>query len=491
MLVEAMAWAMRSCLQASVVLAIALAVTLTMRRASASIRHCIWRCAVVAVFLSPVMIALSPKWNLAAMAGLERIAFASTESWMADGDVGTSVERDYPVSTAAPGRRSSAVGSVPFLAFLWVSGTTAILLYAFLGGLAVRRMRRSTEPVPVECLDELLDLAETHQVRGAIGIAVSDLTSMPIVCGVWRPVIILPRGASEWSPERLRVVLTHELAHIKRGDCFTQAMTRLVCAAYWFNPLVWIASRRLRVEQELACDDFVLSAGTKASAYARHLSGIARGTQPARMSPLTAATLAMARRSQIESRLMAILDPTIQRGSDLGARVAGAAMILLVAVVLSALQPRPAGARETVAKAPDATSTDTSAALIAAAHQGRIEEVRRLLEQGAGIDSVSGGWNALIAAAHQGQEQTVGLLLDRGANLEAAPGGRNALVAAAHQGQVETVGLLLDRGADANAAPDGQSALDAAFHQGHLNVVNVLVERGADIKTHPSVRARE
>jgi len=260
----------------------------------------------------------------------------------------------------------------------------------------------------------------------------------------------LPRGASEWSAERLRVVLMHELAHIKRGDCFTQTLARIICAAYWFNPLVWIAARSLRVEQERACDDFVLATGTKASAYANHLSGIARSTQPARMSPLAAATLAMARPSQFEQRLTAILDPTLQRSPGSCARVIVAAITLLVALPLGALQLRPAGATAEVTGTRYATRSDESTPLIAAAHEGRSDVVRFLLDQGADVNAVSGGWNALVAAAHQGHVKTVGLLLDRGADVNAAPDGRSALAAAAHQGQLDVVKLLVERGANVN-----------------------------------------
>jgi bla regulator protein BlaR1 len=458
MLMKTLAWAIGSCLHASVILAVVFTMTLTMRRASASTRHWMWSCAVVAALLSPLMIMLFPKWEVEPVAGLERIAsIASPASKVESHDVihrageraqRTSATASSTVELVPPSRD---IDYVSLLAFLWASGTTTMLLYAFLGILALWRIRRSMEPPPAQCLDELQVLAERHNVRRPIGIAVSDLTSTPIVSGVWRPLIILPRGASEWSSERLRVVLTHELAHIKRGDCFTQALARLIAAAYWFNPLVWIAARGLRIEQERACDDFVLAAGTKASAYASHLSGIARSTQPARLSPLATATVAMARPSLIEGRLMAILDPTIQRSPGAGARVVGAAMILLVAIPLSTVHLRPAVAATAVAKAPAAAKSNESTPLIAAAHEGRIDVVRFLLDHGADINATSHGWNALVAAAHEGQLETVRLLLDRGADVNAAPSGQSALVAAAHEGRLDVVKLLVERGADVNA----------------------------------------
>jgi uncharacterized protein (TIGR03435 family) len=87
----------------------------------------------------------------------------------------------------------------------------------------------------------------------------------------------------------------------------------MACAIYWFNPLVWVAAYRLRVERERACDDFVLAAGVRGSDYARHLVDVAKGA--VRRSALVPASgVAMAARpSQLEGRLMSILDPHTRR----------------------------------------------------------------------------------------------------------------------------------------------------------------------------------
>ena len=82
-----------------------------------------------------------------------------------------------------------------------------------------------------------------------------------MVWGFFRPTILLPADASNWQEERLRAVLLHELAHIQRNDWESQLIAQVMCAVYWFNPLVWFAARRMRVEAERACDDHVLNAG--------------------------------------------------------------------------------------------------------------------------------------------------------------------------------------------------------------------------------------
>jgi beta-lactamase regulating signal transducer with metallopeptidase domain len=109
-------------------------------------------------------------------------------------------------------------------------------------------------------------------------------------------------------------VLLHELAHVKRWDWLTQLAARLACALYWWHPLAWVAARRLREERELACDDLVLAHGTVASTYAADLLEIARVF---RVSPASAlAGVAMARRSQLAGRLLAVLDAARSRRSQ-------------------------------------------------------------------------------------------------------------------------------------------------------------------------------
>ena len=74
-------------------------------------------------------------------------------------------------------------------------------------------------------------------------------------------------------------MLLHELAHIQRGDLPLQTLLLLACALQWFNPLIWLAYRRLIIERERACDDMVLAAGVRPATYARDLlqtAGLAR-----------------------------------------------------------------------------------------------------------------------------------------------------------------------------------------------------------------------
>jgi tetratricopeptide (TPR) repeat protein len=151
-------------------------------------------------------------------------------------------------------------------------------------------------------------------------------------------MLLVHEGARKWQPERRRVVLLHELAHVRRADWLTLVLAEIAAAVYWFHPLVWLARREARRSCERACDDLVLDQGTKPSVYAAHLLGIVRSLKPARARALP--VMAMARPSQFEGRMRAILDPGLHRRGPSPATTRGAALGALFAVVsLGALQP--------------------------------------------------------------------------------------------------------------------------------------------------------
>lgn len=132
-----------------------------------------------------------------------------------------------------------------------------------------------------------------------------------MVWGFLRPVILLPIDAEHWQAERLRAVLLHELAHIKRWDWTVQMVAHVACAIYWFNPLVWCVARWLRIEAEQACDDQVLNAGYRSIDYAQHLLNITRNVKMAKATSLAA--VAVARPSKIETRLRTVLAENLNR----------------------------------------------------------------------------------------------------------------------------------------------------------------------------------
>jgi HEAT repeat protein len=240
---------------------------------------------------------------------------------------------------------------------MWVTVAAMVLGRYLASVVSVRWVLRDAEPVDEPRWRDATDIATAELgLSQSPRVLASQSVTVPFTAGIVRPVVVVPALAvHHWSDERLRVVLLHELAHVSRRDCLMQALTQLACAAYWFNPLTWVAARRLRSERERACDDLVLAAGLRGSEYAQHLLDIARTATSRRA--LSAAALAMARPSELEGRLLAILDS--RRAGSLGAAGAswrGVAAAALGVVVLASVQPVArefaSGAHETAAVTP-------------------------------------------------------------------------------------------------------------------------------------------
>jgi beta-lactamase regulating signal transducer with metallopeptidase domain len=159
--------------------------------------------------------------------------------------------------------------------WIWITGAAGICCHVLMGHVAAWRLYRTTRRVRKPWIEEAEQLARELRINRGLCFVKSAQLSVPLVLHLWRPIIVIPEAAAEWPWGRVRAVLSHELAHIKRNDVHIQTLAQIACAAYWFNPLVWFAAHQLRLERERACDDSVLMGGTSAADYATHLYEIA------------------------------------------------------------------------------------------------------------------------------------------------------------------------------------------------------------------------
>lgn len=234
---------------------------------------------------------------------------------------------------------------------VWGIGFMFIMGRLLLGMLWIRWVSRKAETITDPYWTKLCDdICQRFEIDRPIRLWQGKHAATPMTWGVFKPVVLLPEEAGIWPEEKCRVVLMHELAHVKRKDTLTQMMAQIACALFWFNPLVWVAAYKMRVEREHACDDQVLQLGTLASDYAGHLLDIARSLRSARVASL--ATIAMARRSQLEGRLLAILNPRLNRRALSPILIGFIAIVMVVVMVpLAAIQPWAPGPNEDVALA--------------------------------------------------------------------------------------------------------------------------------------------
>ena len=318
-------------------------------RRSAAVRHQVWAVGILASLMLPVVSSIAPQWTVAVLPSAYAKApadrAARTESRLVapmptrvNEPALTPVNLADEVSPVAPTtglmpdpvRRVAPISAFSMVTMLWIGGVALVLARFAFGMTRIWWISR-------HAYHDVSWAPLAHQLAAAIGVdrRVTFLggrdDAMPMAWGLWRPHVLLPGEADDWPEARQRVVLLHELAHIKRRDCVTQLMAHLACAAYWFNPLVWMAAHRLRAERERACDDLVLAAGTRGSDYADHLLDIARTLRSGAWPTWSAVT--MAHRSQLEGRLMAILDPALPRRSPSRRSLAVIAGVALITVV--------------------------------------------------------------------------------------------------------------------------------------------------------------
>jgi beta-lactamase regulating signal transducer with metallopeptidase domain len=326
-------------LRGTLVLLAALAATALMRRSSASARHLVWLAALAALLVLPLARQAVPEWRVlpAAPAGWAPQAAAAqpdaAPSFAADGGAGPAAE----TAARPPAARTPVDGPRAALG-LWAAVSALLLLRLLWGVLRIRWIERRATELTDEGWVAMTDSLSRRLGLGRIVRLLRHGTArVPMTWGLVRPVVLLPAEADGWDAERRRVVLAHELAHVRRWDALTQWVAHLATSLFWFHPLVWVAAHHLRQERERACDDAVLEIGTVPAAYAEHLLTLVRSLGRARAP---AAALAMARRSQFEGRLLAILDSAVRRsGVSRAAGLATAAAALACLLPLAALRP--------------------------------------------------------------------------------------------------------------------------------------------------------
>ncbi len=210
----------------------------------------------------------------------------------------TASENDAPTDPARP----TALSRIPWGVVVWSIGCLFAVFPLAAGVLRSRRLLTGARRVADDPL--LAELSQQLGIRRTVRLYESDRDVVPMTWGIARPLILLPTGHKQWNVQRRRIVLLHELAHIRRFDLPLQIVARIACALYWFNPLTWWGLSRLRLECERACDDLVLHGGEQAFNYASQLVDIADSYR----APQMLEVVAMARSSELEVRVRSLLD---------------------------------------------------------------------------------------------------------------------------------------------------------------------------------------
>lgn len=123
-----------------------------------------------------------------------------------------------------------------------------------------REVKRHLQPPEERLVAAVQTVAAELKLGGPPRMVVSGAVSTPAVSGWWLPTLIFPSGfGTVLSSAELRWVILHELGHWMRRDCWAQALLQWGRILHWFNPLVWLCARAVRLDCELACDEYVIS----------------------------------------------------------------------------------------------------------------------------------------------------------------------------------------------------------------------------------------
>ncbi len=341
-------------LKSTFVLTAAWLLSLILRRQSAAARHLVWTASAAALLALPLLSVSMPALRVGALAPM-----MSTVTFRTTAVAAPTANASSNPRSAAQSQTSRGTSWQPdwnfAIALLWAAGAALALIHMLAAWIVMHRMRRTARPLSDLPLFGVLTRA--LGIRRSVAFVEAPSGRMPLSFGILHPTIFLPADAREWSEDRRRVVLLHELAHVRRGDLATQLVARAAVALFWWNPLAWMAWREFVKERERAADDLVLTCGEPATAYASELLDIARSMQ--RVPVLVSAAVAMARPSQLEGRLMAILDARTNRTSPRPrAAVAAAVMAIAAVAPFAALQAQD---KPEVAILPDVQSIIRSA----------------------------------------------------------------------------------------------------------------------------------
>ena len=230
-----------SSVDVTVILAAVLALSWLLRRRSAALRHAVLAAGVMSAALAPLLEAVLPPWPLplvsAARATLQpsEIRFAAEAAPLA------------PATFAASAQAAAFDWNTVWFA-VWAAGALIALAGLATGLIRLNRITRRCAPIDRGQWRAVADEVARDYALRPVALLQSVERDLLVTCGVIRPTIMLPAGCDGWTDARRRIVLAHEIAHIRRRDWATQMIAEAFRAFFWFHPLAWIVCRRLRKE---------------------------------------------------------------------------------------------------------------------------------------------------------------------------------------------------------------------------------------------------
>lgn len=429
----------------------------------ANARSWIWLCAFALAALLPLAVLLPGDAPAAVMSPASNgAAFVASAHGNAAQPAGAALSWATALASAA--------------VLTWLLGSAWNLLRLLASWNRARRLRRTA------CTAPALEYLLADELPRHAGIKLSELIASPMVVGLLRPCILVPRTLpDELPPAALRDLLRHEIAHVRRCDLPVTFVQCLVLAIYWWSPLRWIAAR-LDLAREMACDEDAAHRSGDGSAYARALLAGVDTAMALAPQPRALVSGVFDTRRNLARRVEGLLALDVARlRCGLRPVLMSCATVFAISLTLTLAAAPRLGRTSASADAADAVRT---ARLVAAAEAGELDEIQRLVHDGVDVDApLPGEGTALIVASRSGNLGMVEALLGLGASPDLASlRDGNPLIAAAQAGHHEVVDALIAAGANVNAVVRyDETPLINAARAGHFDIVQCLVEKGADV----------
>lgn len=376
-------------LKATVLLFVAWGSNALLGRASAALRHRIWGLAMIGLVLLPASSWMLPEWGLPVLpikpappvspvatnrpeetahrlaeppgpsdlpepapletgqadATLPENKHSAPAMLPAEPDSGEVRGREtilaLPASIDSVSGRSEDASSVwSLLTGIWILGSLGCLASLAMAGVRTARWKSESRRLDDSVWKEIIDNSRRRlRIRRRVPVCEHAGVTVPMTCGIVRPMVILPGHARIWQTETRQTVLLHELAHVQRRDVAWQWLGRLACALYWFHPLAWLGLWQMRLLREHACDDAVVQSGERASHYVQQLLEVARHCRQmaARHRIEQMLAVEMTNGGKLERRVQALFDSSRSHGGiapRVGFALSAASLVLVGALAV-------------------------------------------------------------------------------------------------------------------------------------------------------------
>ena len=270
----------RAAWQGTIALGLAWVITRTCTFLSPRVVCWVWRAACIKIlatllWVQPVSLAVLPPEAPAAVVVPTEVATPATSGPMLIEPAAEKLARPTVPSETSTG----GVSITSLLVLAWAAGFCWRVAVCARQWNSLRRLRRSAGPTSVAFLSGLFhEEAKRLEVGRWPRLGISPAADGPLLTGVWRPMVVLPMRIEELFGEReLRIMMAHELVHLKRHDLAWNWLPTIVGWLFFFHPLVWLMTRHWCEAQEAACDELLIqSQVTRPADYGRLLVKLAQ-----------------------------------------------------------------------------------------------------------------------------------------------------------------------------------------------------------------------